>query len=379
MNKLKLLLKEIKDLHSFFWKTKKEEKEMVFYTEHQGYYPNFEGIIKKLIEKNKTICYITSDSTDPILKNQHPKIKAFYINKLLIFLMTSLDCKVCIMTMADLNQFHIKRSLKPVHYVYLFHALVSTHMVYRPGAFDHYDSILCTGPYQIKEIQKHEKLNNLKPKKLIEAGYYRLERIYDAYEKYPKKKSTKKTILIAPSWGTKNILESCGEHLIELLLKIGYKIIVRPHPEAVRRSPDLINSFNLKFGNNPDFTLEKSVTSDDSLLKSDILISDYSGIALEYAFGTERPVLFLDTPPKVNNPKFNELEIKPLELFIRSKIGKIVSPQKLETVPKIIAKLIKNEENYKEIIAKLRKQYVYNFGYSSEIGAEHIINILSRI
>ena len=101
--------------------------------------------------------------------------------------------------------------------------------------------------------------------------------------------------LIAPSWGVANILESCGERLVELLLKAGYEVIVRPHPETIKRSPDLVAEFASRYGNDPGFTLEMSVAGDSSLIRADVLISDYSGIVLEYAFGTERPVFSITT------------------------------------------------------------------------------------
>jgi len=271
-----LLLREIRDCYRFFWKTSKTEKTIFFYAEHEGYYAYYEGLINKLVNDYKrTLCYVTSDPNDPILQKSNPGIKTFYINKLFIFFMTSVDCKIFITTLADLNHLYFKRSLKPVHYVYVFHALVSTHMIYRCGAFDHYDSILCVGPHQVAEIRKHEEINKLPPKKLIEAGYYRLERIYEAYKKYPLNKTTKKIILIAPSWGIANILESCGERLVSFLLDESYEVVVRPHPETINRSPDLIALFDSKFGNNKDFTLETSISTDDSMLKADVLISDF--------------------------------------------------------------------------------------------------------
>jgi len=373
------LSKEIADFHRFFWRTPKAEKAIVFYAEHEGYYPYFEGLVRELIDEHgRTLCYITSDPGDPVLQRPESRIKAFYLNKLLPFFMAFVDCRVFVMTLPDLGQFHLKRSLNPVHYVYVFHSLVSTHMMYRYGAFDHCDSILCCGPHQVEEIRRHEELNGLPPKRLVEAGYYRLERIYEAYQKYSSERSpsiTKGTILIAPSWGAANILESCGEHLVELLLEAGYEVIVRPHPETVRRSPDLVASFASKFGNNPNFTLEMSVATDDSLLRADVLISDYSGIVLEYAFGTERPVLFLDVPIKVKNQRFKDLGIEPLELSLRSKIGTIVSPEKLGTVPRVVSSLIQNGVAYEKHISELRKRYVYAFGYSSETGAQYIIDL----
>lgn len=377
------ILREIRDLARFFWKTPKEEKMIVFYAEHEGYYPYFEGIINTLVNEHKQmLCYITSDPHDPILQTSESLIKTFYINKLLSSFMTLVDCKVFVMTLTDLNQFHLKRSHHPVHYLYVFHSLVSTHMMYRHGAFDYYDSILCVGPHHIKEIQKHEEDNGLVKKKLVKAGYYRLERIYQAYQEYSSNKhfsQTKKTILIAPSWGKENVLESCGERLVNRLLQEGYEVIVRPHPETIRRNPKLIKLLLFKFGNNPNVTLETSVATDDSILKADVLICDLSGIALEYAFGTERPVLFLDGPIKIKNEHYKELGIEPLELFLRSEIGVIFPLDKLENVPNIIAALISNKKKYKHRLAQLRDQNVSAFGSSSETGARHIYDLLRII
>jgi YidC/Oxa1 family membrane protein insertase len=376
------LLKEIVSLCNFFWKIPEEEKKIVIYAEHDGYYSNYEGLIEELIAKNQqNICYITSDSKDPILEKERTGLKTFYLKNFLPFFMLFIKCKVFIMTMPDLNQFHIKRSINPVHYVYIFHAIVSTHMVYRGGSFDYYDSILCVGPHHIEEIRKYEELHKLPCKKLIKAGFYRLERIYAKYKEYLIEKSIiekKYTILIAPSWGVNNIIESCGKPLVKLLLKKRYKVIVRPHPETIRRFPKLIEALAIEFSDNPDFYLERSIATDDSVLKSDILICDCSGIALEYAFGTERPVLFLDVPYKIRNEKFKELDIEPLELFVRKKIGIVVSPKKLDTIPQVIAKLKSEEVEYKERIIRLREKYIYNFRHSSKISAKYIIDIVEH-
>ena len=375
------LLKEIKDFYCFF-KLSKLKKQIVFYAEYGGQYSYFEGIIKELTGKhNQNICYITSDISDPVFNLQNERITSFYINNLLAFFMPLVDCKVMIMTLTDLDNYYIKRSKNPVHYVYVFHSMVSTHMVYRSGSFDSYDSVLCVGPYQIREIRKHEKLNKLPPKKLIEAGYYRLERMHFAYQEYLKnlkenKKPKKPVILIAPSWGDDNILESCGEKLIAALLDSDYKVIVRPHMETIKRYPNLIKTLEVKFSSNLDFTMKKEFSSDDLVFEVDVLVSDYSGAALSYAFGTERPVLFIDVPPKINNKKFKELDIEPLELSLRSQIGTVLSTSKIDSVPDNVNMLMLEAENYRKKIIKIREQNIYSFGKSSEIGAGHIMSLL---
>jgi YidC/Oxa1 family membrane protein insertase len=374
-------LKEVGSLFRFLIKTKKKDKEIIFYSERKDYYPYFEGIINELVDKyEQTFSYITSDPEDPILKNSEIKIKTFYLNKLLPFFMLLVNCKVFVMTLTDLNQFHLKRSINPVHYVYVFHAMNSIHMFIRFGSFDYYDSLLCVGPYTSHELREYEKLYNLPKKEIVKAGYYRLERIYNNYLKYlkDKKECLKKTILIAPSWGKDNIIESYGEKLTEILLNEEYKVIVRPHPETVKRYPKILNQLENKFKKNKDFKLERDVVSDNSLLEADVMISDCSGVVLEYTLGTERPVLILDVPIKVSNPRYKELGIEPFELKMRKEAGIILSPKEIDKVPEKISELIGKRSYYKEKLAKIREKNVYAFGKSSEIGAEHIIEVLKR-
>tara|TARA_Y100001970_G_scaffold15871_1_gene17830 strand:+ start:13753 stop:14895 length:1143 start_codon:yes stop_codon:yes gene_type:complete len=378
-----LFLKELRDFFVFFWKTPLKEKSIVFYSEHEGYFPNFEGVIKNLtVNQNKTICYITSDFKDPIFFTSNAKIKPFYINKLLILFMQIVKCDVLVMTLTDLNQFHLKRSFNPVCYIYIFHSLVSTTMMYRLGAFDHYDIILCAGKHQKKEIKLHEKQKMLNNKKLVETGYYRLERIIDSYSNYLSQlnglKNKKTTILIAPSWGNKNILETCGVELVNVLLASNYNVIVRPHPETVKRNQGLIKALENNFAKNPYFTLERSVFSDSSIIEADILICDCSGIAIEYAFGTNRPVIFIDVPLKIQNQNYKDLGMEPLEVSIREKIGIIMKPDQLTKIPETISILLKNKKNYKKQIEDLRNEYVFSIGDSSEIAAQEILNNIDR-
>ena len=85
--------------------------------------------------------------------------------------------KTLVMTMADLNQFHVKRSTNPVNHIYMFHAINSVHLQYNQGAFDYYDTIFCVGPHHVEEIRKTEEVYNLPSKALVEVGYSWLEEI----------------------------------------------------------------------------------------------------------------------------------------------------------------------------------------------------------
>ena len=74
-----------------------------------------------------------------------------------------------VLTMLDLQNFHLKRSLHPVRYAYVFHSMGSTHMVDHANSYDHYDSLFCVRPHHVAEISRREALHGLPPKHLFAA------------------------------------------------------------------------------------------------------------------------------------------------------------------------------------------------------------------
>ncbi len=377
---MKLFIQEIFNIYCFFCKIPALKKEVVIYSEKEFYHSYFEGIVMLLTKKyKKDIVYITSDPNDPILISNNPRIKSLYLNRLLPYYMLFVNCKVFVMTLTDLDNLHLRRSTRPVHYVYLFHALVSTHMMYSEPAFDNYDTLLCPTKYHIEEIRLREKKFKLPKKSLIKAGYYRLERVYNSYKRKKPTRKKQKTILVAPSWGDDNLLKTCGEQMVKKILESGNRVIVRPHPETIRRSPLLIKTLKKSFSKNKLFTLETSTATDDSLINADLLITDLSGVALEYAFGTERPVLFVDVPFKTKNKNYKKLGIEPFEVSIRNKIGLVISPKKINNINQKVNLLIKNRNKYKKKIRKIRSENIFGFGKSSEIGALYIIKLLKKL
>ena len=66
-----------------------------------------------------------------------------------------------------------------------------------------------------------------------------------------------------------------------------------------KTNPALLDSLNSAFKGFPNYVFEEDIASVESLFTSDILICDWSGLSYEYAFGTERPVLFIDVPQKI--------------------------------------------------------------------------------
>ena len=181
------LIRQWKEL-SRFKALDRKMRAIVFYAEDAAAWRHFESIVNELVETHKRkICYVTSSPDDPILRSEDDRIQTFCIGfgtaRMWFFL--TLVADVMVMTMPDIETFHIKRSKYPVHYVYIFHTIVSSHMVFRRGAFDHFDSIMCVGPHHQEEIRATEQLYGLDAKILVEAvrvGAHRIESDIDRFE-----------------------------------------------------------------------------------------------------------------------------------------------------------------------------------------------------
>ena len=152
-----------------------DERSIVFYSESSVIlYPYVEEIIKELEKRDQKICYVTSSKDDPIFKNENKNIRVFYIGdgSIRSKFFWELKAKVLITTMPDLENYWLKRSIVfPVHYIYLFHSMVSPLMANRnvngksgKEALDHFDTIFCVGPHWIKEFRAIERLYTLKQK-----------------------------------------------------------------------------------------------------------------------------------------------------------------------------------------------------------------------
>ena len=354
-----------------------DERSIMFYAENKASMNHFQLLIYELTEKmNLQVCYVTSVKNDPIFSSKNQRILPFYIGdgtaRTKFF--SSLKAKILVTDMPDLGKFHIKRSDEyPVHYIYLFHSMYSVHSYLRKGAVDNYDTVFCVGPHQIKEIREAEKVYGLKAKKLINYGYGRLDTLLqNKINAQATNSNAKNLIIIAPSYGDDNLLEKCGIKLIDILLKSDFRVMLRPHLRTLRDSIGLIDSIKKKFEKNPNFALETGVIKFDSLNNSLCMISDWSGISLEYAFTFERPVIFIDVPKKVLNPNWSDIALEPIETSIRDKIGHIVSPNNLEEILVRVRDSDKNTQNFSRQIKEIRTKTVYNSGESAKIGAEHI-------
>ena len=362
-----------------FEKLDKKDRSIVFYLENEYYFIYFQPIVEKLTQKyDMKICYITSSKTDPMLTCKDKNILPFYIGDGIARsnFFINLKATIIVMTMPDLETFHIKRSkVYPVHYVYIFHSLNSTQRAYTNTAFDNFDTIFCTGNYQIIEIQERERKFNLGEKKLVKHGYGRLDSLINEARSTDIRKSTSnnKVVLIAPSWGANGLIETKGQEIISILLDSGFYVILRPHPMTMKKSNKVIQKIEKEFKDNLNFKLETDIRNTESWFLSDCMISDLSGAAIEYSFTFEKPILYVVTPEKIVQEK--QIDLVSLEEKIRPQIGEVISLSQLSLIPSKINQLLLSENKFKEKIQKIREETIFNIGNSAEQGAKYLLEL----
>ncbi len=358
------------------------DRRIVFYAESGQDWHHYRPVIDELTGRlERKICYASSDPRDPGLSQNRPRLLPFCIGSGLArtVLFQFLRADVVVMQMLDLHSLQLKRSIYPVHYVYMFHSLISTHMADHADSFDHYDTIMCAGPHQWREIRKREAMHGLPEKHLVEHGYHRLEHLLGQRTRNRQRAEGDRIhVLLAPSWGEHTILNLYGQRLVEILLQAGFRLTLRPHFQTRWQTPEVLDAIIARFRDHHGFDVIEYLGEDQSLFDADIMITDWSGAGMDFAMGLDKPVLYVDVPPKTRNDTWQELGLEPFESYVRDKIGAIVPADQLEGAPGRIEELLRDPGKFAEGTTQLREQWVFNLGTSAAAGADHVAAIADR-
>ena len=357
-------------------------KQIVFYSEKNGFYKYFRDVIEAIQRRTDIIIhYISSDPEDEIFSLESDSFHTYYIEEKLMVLMMRMDADIVVMTTPDLQKYYIKRSMvrDDVEYVYIDHGMNSVNLMLRKGALDAFDTVFCSNDSVLQEIRAQEKVYGLKPKTLVKYGYAMIDQMIRTYSDQPPVKNEPPVILIAPSWQEDNIMDICIDGILRNLLPLQLQVIVRPHPQYVRHYPEKLDALRKNYRDFTNFCLQEDFSSNQTVFNADILVTDWSGIAYEYAFTTLKPCLFINTPMKVMNPDYRDIGLEPFDLVIRNQIGIALQPEETDKIADAIERLLHEPVFSKESIANLRDKSLYNVGCAASVGADYLIRRLIEI
>ena len=224
------------------------------------------------------------------------------------------------------NSYFLKSKVYPKSkrpkYIYVFHSLVSPNEAYSRRSFLGFDYIFSPNEiitYQLKLLTKERT-------KILTTGYPLLTNNYYFEEKIETKM---KNILVAPSWGEFNLFNNID--LLNNLFEIcgaNYEIYLRPHPMEKLDINSFENFDNVKLDQNKDMK---------NLAYYDYLITDWSGIGIEYSILTNKKTIYLNTVKKKRKKlSFSEKKLVLIEDEIRKTAGIEIKLEELNKIKKYL-------------------------------------------
>ena len=375
-----MLNKLISNVKEFFFIIKnikqinKAKPKIIFFSENKAYLKYAYVLIDVITKKYPNQIYYVSSDIDDRVKNIN--IKNIYIGKgaLMQYFFLIVKGDNMFLTLTDLGNTVVKKNKFVKNYIYFFHGALSTTKVYTSTAFDNYDTILCNGDYHVKEIELREDVQKLKKKKLIKSGYP----YFDYLNNKLNKKEINDEILIAPSWNKnkKYFINENFEKIVDNLINSGFKVRFRPHPENLKRSQNYLNSIKKKF-NGEMFVYDDDPENYKAFEKAKCLITDNSGISIEFFLSMKRPIIYFDDFDKIHNTEIeNFKDIETIDDNVKRKFGTYFKDNEIDDMKSIIDQSILNFKENSDEVDKFIDINFFNYNKTSDFINKNLSNIL---
>jgi len=340
------LIKFIKDIYNFCRLKKNESSYKIgFFSENNFIFEYLEPYILNKLKKTKVL--ILSFEKIEIKTIDKNAIFVFHTNFFRELVFLTIKLKFLYSSTPDLNRTLFKKSkFSKCKYIYLHHSPVSLTLIYRPDAFNDFDAVQAISTYQFDEMKEIVSKNNLNTK-IFKSKYLFVE-------KQIKKNEIKNPtidLLISPSWNSNFYNSNCHILLKDLLLKYNISFKLRPHPMSFAKKE--ISKIDLQ---------KLGIEIDDSKLLNfhnyNFLVSDWSGIFIEYALIFKRKAFLINTPKKIVNKNYIEYNNKPAEITLRNIMGKSFNIDNIKDIINEILILKKNFNNKDKIENKDLKKII---------------------
>ncbi len=347
----------------------------VIFSDDKRYWKIFEPICREMDKRNKEVLYITPSPDDPALKCEYKNIKVECIenqNKMFTRL-NYLNAGIVFSTTPGLDVYQWKRSKDVLYYVHIPHAAGEISL-YRMFGIDYYDSILYSGDFQAKDIRKLEKLRGLPEKELVEAGIPYLDEMAKTLENAPPEGEHPRTVLLAPTWGPSSLFAVYGGKIIEKLLATDYHIVVRPHPQSFISEKEMLDKLMEEFPESDRLEWNRDNDNFNVLHRSDMLVSDFSGVIFDFALVHNKPVIY--TNPNFDLSVYDAWWIQDEPLWVYSalpRIGKELNQDNMDNLKELVDECL-NDSRYYEGIQAVKNEAWANFGNGASVVADYLIN-----
>ncbi|MBN2694531.1 CDP-glycerol glycerophosphotransferase family protein [bacterium] len=354
-------------------------KKYVIYSEGKQYWNVFKPIVEEFHNREIECYFYTSDESDPCFQFKSDYIKAQFIGKgnVAYTKLNMLEADLCLMTTPSLDVYQLKRSKHVKHYSHIVHAPGDA-TLYRLFGLDYFDSVLLTGEFQKKDIKQLESLRGVKEKELVVVGCTYLDVLKSELDKLPtNNKNENITLLVAPSWGEEGLLKKYGLKLLNPLIETGFNIIIRPHPQTSISEKDtlLMLQESLKDKKNIEWDFERNNII--AMSKSDILISDFSGIIFDYLFLQSKPVIYTSFKFDKRPYDAGDIEDELWQFDVLNRIGIKLDETGFSNIKELVEKNITNNK-LKEMIESAKAEAYTHQGESGKMVLDTLIQLREK-
>lgn len=352
--------------------TQTDCSKLILFCEGKQYWNTFKPIVSALREQKTPFSYYTMDIEDPALEIEDENMFSRFLGtgSAGFARLSRLKANIMLATTPNIGTagYPLPRPKNIKKLIHVYHA-IDDMAFYKKGSLDYYNGAILPGDFCEKSVRELEKKRNLPQKELITLGIPYFD---DLATKMPTPlpQTDGKTILIAPSWGTKGCLSHYGSQFIIDLAKKDYNLIIRPHPQSFKVEKELISKLKKECSAYSNITWDSEADGTKAMLQSDILITDVSAIKVDYAFLYNRPVITLKTPIS----DFDSFEAAELDTIwmqkIETKLGIVLTEKTITAITSHIELLLKNKNDTDLYL--LRDKTIANFGQSGKKIAEYL-------
>lgn len=268
----------------------------VIFSDDKRYWNVFEPVCREFDKRGTDIVYMTASPDDPALSCPYKHVKGEFIgehNKAFARL-NFLNASIVVSSTPGLDVYQWKRSKDVQYYVHMLHAATEV-AGYRMFGIDYYDALLLSADYQERDVRNLEKLRGLPEKELVKIGIPYMDEMAERLRTSPETEPHERTVLLAPSWGKSSIFGRFEGKIIDVLLRTGYHIIVRPHPQSFTAEKELMEKIMKEYPASEQLEWNRDNDNFEVLKRSDIMISDFSGVIFDFALVYDKPVIYADT------------------------------------------------------------------------------------
>ncbi len=351
-----------------------KKKPLVIFGEDGRYWNIFHSVCDELENRGVECEYYTMDKNDPSLSCDYKHIHPSFIgegNKAFAKL-NMLKANVLFTTTPGLDVFQWKRSPNVDKYLHIYHA-VDEGAGYRMFGMDFFDSILMASQFQVDTVRSLEKMRREAPKDIQIVGSPYLDDLDRKAKNYvaDKKNPEDKVVLLAPSWGESSILSKFGDEMLDTLVKTGYHIIVRPHPQSKIVEKEVLDPLLEKYPESDQIEWDNNNDGFPSLSRADIMISDFSSVVFDFALIFNKPVIFADTDFDKSPYDAAWFDEDLWRLRVLDQMGVSLKQEDFPRMKELIKELTENDR-FGEGREKLREQLWAKRGESAKNIADYL-------